>query len=161
MTCLLSTSRIFRCRPGESTETEGLISAGRRSSRSPAADDLGFFSHVEEQEDRAAPKPKPVNNTRADKLDSFMWRYSFAKRRCLMPVTQFAEAEETRETRSEPGSRYQTSPCSQWQGSGPTFQAIVQRIQSAAGDAQPAELVRRPISAHEPLRTNMALCGAA
>ena len=22
-------------------------------------------------------KPKPVNNTRADKLDSFMWRYSF------------------------------------------------------------------------------------
>lgn len=23
-------------------------------------------------------KPKPVNNARADKLDSFMWRYSFA-----------------------------------------------------------------------------------
>jgi hypothetical protein len=22
-------------------------------------------------------EPKPVNNTRADKLDSFMWRYSF------------------------------------------------------------------------------------
>ena len=38
-------------------------------------------------------KPKPVNNTRADKLDSFMWRYSFAERRCLIPVTQFAEAE--------------------------------------------------------------------
>jgi putative SOS response-associated peptidase YedK len=38
-------------------------------------------------------KPKPVNNTRADKLDSFMWRYSFAERRCLIPVTEFAEAE--------------------------------------------------------------------
>lgn len=38
-------------------------------------------------------KPKPVNNTRADKLDSFMWRYSFAERRCLIPMTEFAEAE--------------------------------------------------------------------
>ena len=38
-------------------------------------------------------KPKPVNNTRADKLDSFMWRFSFAERRCLIPVTEFAEAE--------------------------------------------------------------------
>jgi putative SOS response-associated peptidase YedK len=37
-------------------------------------------------------KPRPVNNTRADKLDSFMWRYSFAERRCLIPVTEFAEA---------------------------------------------------------------------
>ena len=26
-------------------------------------------------------KPKPVNNTRNDKLDSYMWRYSFAERR--------------------------------------------------------------------------------
>ncbi len=33
-------------------------------------------------------KPKPVNNTRADKLDSFMWRYSFQERRCLIPVTR-------------------------------------------------------------------------
>jgi putative SOS response-associated peptidase YedK len=38
-------------------------------------------------------KPKPVNNARADKLDSFMWRYSFAERRCLIPVSKFAEAE--------------------------------------------------------------------
>jgi putative SOS response-associated peptidase YedK len=38
-------------------------------------------------------KPRPVNNTRGDKLDSFMWRYSFAERRCLIPVTEFAEAE--------------------------------------------------------------------
>lgn len=38
-------------------------------------------------------KPKPVNNARADKLNGFMWRYSFAERRCLIPVTQFAEAE--------------------------------------------------------------------
>ena len=38
-------------------------------------------------------KPKPVNNARADKLDGVMWRYSFAERRCLIPVTEFAEAE--------------------------------------------------------------------
>jgi putative SOS response-associated peptidase YedK len=38
-------------------------------------------------------KPKPVNNARSDKLDGFMWRYSFAERRCLIPVTAFAEAE--------------------------------------------------------------------
>lgn len=38
-------------------------------------------------------KPKPVNNTRSDKLESFFWRYSFEERRCLIPVTSFAEAE--------------------------------------------------------------------
>jgi putative SOS response-associated peptidase YedK len=27
-------------------------------------------------------KPRPVNNARADKLDGFMWRYSFHERRC-------------------------------------------------------------------------------
>lgn len=38
-------------------------------------------------------KPKPVNNARTDKLDSFMWRDSFQNRRCLIPVSRFAEAE--------------------------------------------------------------------
>ena len=38
-------------------------------------------------------KPKPVNNARADKLDGFMWRYAFQERRCLIPVSAFAEAE--------------------------------------------------------------------
>ena len=38
-------------------------------------------------------KPKPINNARADKLDGFMWRYAFHERRCLIPVTAFAEAE--------------------------------------------------------------------
>ncbi|WP_370178225.1 SOS response-associated peptidase [Alteriqipengyuania sp.] len=38
-------------------------------------------------------KPKPVNNARTDKLDSFMWRFSFAERRCLIPLTAWAEAE--------------------------------------------------------------------
>ena len=38
-------------------------------------------------------KPKPINNARADKLDGFKWRYSFQERRCLIPVTEFAEAE--------------------------------------------------------------------
>lgn len=38
-------------------------------------------------------KPKAVNNTRADKLDSGFWKPSFQQRRCLIPVTEFAEAE--------------------------------------------------------------------
>lgn len=38
-------------------------------------------------------KPKPVNNTRTDKLKSFFWRNSFEERRCLIPVTRFAEAQ--------------------------------------------------------------------
>jgi len=38
-------------------------------------------------------KPRTVNNARADNLDSFMWRYSFQERRCLIPLTAWAEAE--------------------------------------------------------------------
>ena len=38
-------------------------------------------------------KPKPVNNARTDKLDSFFWKSSFEKRRCLLPLTAGAEAE--------------------------------------------------------------------
>lgn len=38
-------------------------------------------------------KPKPVNNTRTDKLGSPFWSASFRERRCLLPVSAFAEAE--------------------------------------------------------------------
>lgn len=38
-------------------------------------------------------KPKPVNNARSDKLESRFWRDSFLNRRCLIPLTAFAEAE--------------------------------------------------------------------
>lgn len=38
-------------------------------------------------------KPKAVNNARDDKLMTPMWRTSFEKRRCLIPVSQWAEAE--------------------------------------------------------------------
>lgn len=38
-------------------------------------------------------KPKPVNNARTDKLDSFFWRYSFEQRRCLIPLSAWAEAQ--------------------------------------------------------------------
>ena len=41
-------------------------------------------------------KPKPVNNARTDKLDTFFWRDSFFTRRCLIPLTAWAEAEGTR-----------------------------------------------------------------
>lgn len=38
-------------------------------------------------------RPKAVNNTRSDKLASPFWRASFEHRRCLIPMTAFAEAE--------------------------------------------------------------------
>lgn len=38
-------------------------------------------------------KPKAVTNAREDKLHTAFWRDSFTKRRCLIPVTQWAEAE--------------------------------------------------------------------
>jgi putative SOS response-associated peptidase YedK len=47
-------------------------------------------------------KPKPVTNAREDKLLTGFWRDSFAKRRCLVPVSQWAEprGEARRMTRS-------------------------------------------------------------
>ena len=38
-------------------------------------------------------KPKPVTNAREDKLTTSFWRDSFAQRRCLVPVSAWAEAE--------------------------------------------------------------------
>ncbi|MDA7787753.1 SOS response-associated peptidase family protein [Sphingomonadaceae bacterium] len=38
-------------------------------------------------------KPKPVNNCRTDKLDSRFWNASFRERRCVIPVSSYAEAE--------------------------------------------------------------------
>lgn len=38
-------------------------------------------------------KPKPVTNARDDKLHTPFWRSSFERRRCLIPVTQWAEPE--------------------------------------------------------------------
>jgi len=47
-------------------------------------------------------KPKPVNNARTDKLDSGFWKPSFHARRCLIPVSEFAEAE------GNPGAKTRT-----------------------------------------------------
>lgn len=38
-------------------------------------------------------KPKPVTNAREDKLLTSFWRESFVQRRCLVPVSAWAEAE--------------------------------------------------------------------
>ena len=38
-------------------------------------------------------KPKPVNNARTDKLGTFFWRHAFTQRRCLIPLTGWAEAQ--------------------------------------------------------------------
>lgn len=47
-------------------------------------------------------KPKAVTNARADKLATWFWRDSFARRRCLIPVSAWAEpqGEERRMTRT-------------------------------------------------------------
>jgi len=38
-------------------------------------------------------KPRPVPNAREDKLHTAFWRDSFVRRRCLIPVSAWAEAE--------------------------------------------------------------------
>lgn len=38
-------------------------------------------------------KPRPVNNARTDKLSTFFWRASFERRRCLIPLDAWAEAQ--------------------------------------------------------------------
>jgi len=38
-------------------------------------------------------KPRPVNNARSDHLASPFWRASFSQRRCLIPVSAYAEAQ--------------------------------------------------------------------
>jgi len=53
----------------------------------------GFPLVLKSKKTGAPLKPKPVNNTREDKLHTAFWRDSFAKRRCLIPVTAWAEAE--------------------------------------------------------------------
>jgi putative SOS response-associated peptidase YedK len=53
----------------------------------------GFPLVLKSKKTGAPLKPKPVNNTREDKLGTPFWRDSFAKRRCLIPLTAWAEAE--------------------------------------------------------------------
>ena len=59
-------------------------------------------------------KPKPVNNARTDKLGSPFWRASFESRRCLIPVTAWAEAEGAKgsKTRSWLSRRLRGRSCS-------------------------------------------------
>jgi putative SOS response-associated peptidase YedK len=38
-------------------------------------------------------KPKPVNNARTDKLETGFWCHAFHNRRCLIPLTAWAEAQ--------------------------------------------------------------------
>ncbi|MBB3034071.1 SOS response-associated peptidase [Alteriqipengyuania lutimaris] len=84
-------------------------------------------------------KPRPVNNTRSDKLDSFMWRYSFAERRCLIPLTAWAEAEGskgemTRTWLSVPGEEVFTAAAI-WRASDEWGDCYSMVMTDAAGDA--------------------------
>ena len=59
-------------------------------------------------------KPRPVNNARTDKLQGGFWRASFEHRRCLIPLTAWAEAEgpkggKTRSWLSMPGEEVFTA----------------------------------------------------
>jgi putative SOS response-associated peptidase YedK len=56
----------------------------------------GFPLALKSKKTGAPLKPKPVNNTREDKLHTAFWRDSFVRRRCLLPVTAWAEAEGTK-----------------------------------------------------------------
>lgn len=77
-------------------------------------------------------KPRPVNNTRSDKLGSPFWRASLERRRCLVPMTAFAEAEgatgsKTRTWLSMPGGEVFAcagiwTNCDEW---GPVYSVIV------------------------------------
>lgn len=53
----------------------------------------GFPLVLKSKKTGAPLKPKPINNAREDKLATPFWRDSFIKRRCLIPVTAWAEAE--------------------------------------------------------------------
>jgi putative SOS response-associated peptidase YedK len=81
--------------PGENFPAEvypgypGLVVAGE-TARSMS---WGFPLILKSKKTGAPLKPKPVNNTREDKLHTAFWRDSFARRRCLIPVSAWAEAE--------------------------------------------------------------------
>jgi len=53
----------------------------------------GFPLVLKSKKTGASLAPNPVNNTREDKLGTPFWRDSFAKRRCLVALTAWAEAE--------------------------------------------------------------------
>ncbi|WP_334185959.1 SOS response-associated peptidase [Novosphingobium sp.] len=52
----------------------------------------GFPRQTVSPVDGKALKPKPVNNTRTENLGSRFWRASFVSRRCLVPLSAWAEA---------------------------------------------------------------------
>ena len=73
--------------------TPGTVVRGVSDGRQLACMVWGFPFAQKSKKTGKPLKPRPVNNTRTDKLDSFFWRYSFEERRCLIPLTHFAEAE--------------------------------------------------------------------
>lgn len=93
-------ARLFRAEPPSDTNAGGNVYPGYPGMviADGAVQSMvwGFPLTLKSKKTGKLLKPKPVNNARTDKLDSFMWRYSFAERRCLIPVTAWAEAEGAR-----------------------------------------------------------------
>jgi putative SOS response-associated peptidase YedK len=75
-------SEIYPGYPGLVMTTDGLRSMA-----------WGFPLAMKNKKTGLRLKAKPVNNAREDKLATAFWRDSFTHRRCLIPVTAWAEAE--------------------------------------------------------------------
>lgn len=94
--------QVFEFPPGANVPTEvypnypGIVI----ESGTPRVMNWGFPLRLKSM--KPTSKPKPVNNARDDRLHKQFWRDSFEKRRCLIPVTQWAEpqGEQGRMTRT-------------------------------------------------------------
>ncbi len=74
----------------------GLVVAAGEAGRAEVRQMVWGFPLVMKGKSGQPLKPKPVNNARTDKLGSFFWRHSFIERRCLIPLTAWAEAQGAR-----------------------------------------------------------------
>ena len=84
----------FNAGPGEIyPDGQGMVIANEAGESVLRSMTWGFPLSLKSKKTGKPLKPKPVNNARSDKLDSYMWRYSFKERRCLIPLTAWAEAE--------------------------------------------------------------------
>ena len=94
-------------------------------------------------------KPKPVNNARTDKLGTFFWRQSFEQRRCLIPLTAWAEAQGpkgrmTRTWLSLPGAPL-FAAAGVWRGSEEWGAAYAMVMTDSAGSAAADVHSRMPV----------------
>jgi len=98
-------------------------------------------------------KAKPVNNARTDKLDSYFWRSSFEQRRCLIPMSAWAEAQgekgaKTRTWMSRPDEEL-FAVAGVWQDSDEFGLAYSMVMTDSAGSASADIHSRMPVVLHK------------